>query len=576
MLTKPTGWDRIFALPHRVEYYVIIGERMYTDEQIVSLQVERALFERPGIGNTAAAQLTVSLLGVDTADVPRMARLDIRCRLVSIDNPLDATETVAKGTYWVDTRETDQDTGVLTLNCFDAMLKAEQRLVDPDDEDADEWPKTESAVAALIAQRMGVTVDPRTVLRGYSVPYPTDWTCREILGSMAVANAGNWMITDYNQLMLVPYAVPMAVLGSEDDAAGALTANGDMILLPSLNPDGSRRMNLTADVAELLDGGRAAPIENVRIYYDDDLLQVAPIPEVEGGYTLEVFCYYATGQMAEDVLEDVSGFAYHAFRAETALIDPCAELGDVVLLEGIANRIGTMSITMDDLYTADISAPGGEEVDHEYHYEAPIERDVSRRVRVGTSYEGVSITRKNGITVTHYERGEPTQAGVTLNSHGMVATDQAGNTKLDFDFAAGQFDFNGYLNATGRLESPEIYGDEIYADAAFIARQEDPDDPGTMINMGYMGPGYGYAEGTDTPGVILSHDSPDQGATIYVIVTSAGVRMQAPNASVYVYAGHAVLSAGGNVIDVSASGATLNGSQIATLDDIPDEPTPTP
>lgn len=423
---------------------------------------------------------------------------------------------------------------------------------------------------------MGVTVDPRTVLRGYSVPYPTDWTCREILGSMAVANAGNWMITDYNQLMLVPYAVPMAVLGSEDDATGALTANGDMILLPSLNPDGSRRMNLTADVAELLDGGRAAPIENVRIYYDDDLLQVAPIPEVEGGYTLEVFCYYATGQMAEDVLEDVSGFAYHAFRAETALIDPCAELGDVVLLEGIANRIGTMSITMDDLYTADISAPGGEEVDHEYHYEAPIERDVSRRVRVGTSYEGVSITRKNGITVTHYERGEPTQAGVTLNSHGMVATDQAGNTKLDFDFAEGQFDFNGYLNATGRLESPEIYGDEIYADAAFIARQEDPDDPGTMINMGYMGPGYGYAEGTDTPGVILSHDSPDQGATIYVIVTSAGARMQAPNASVYVYAGHAILSAGGNVIDVSASGATLNGSQIATLDDIPDEPTPTP
>ena len=76
MLTKPTGWDRIFALPHRVEYYVIIGERMYTDEQIVSLQVERALFDRPGIGSTAAAQLTVSLLGVDTADVPRMAIAD--------------------------------------------------------------------------------------------------------------------------------------------------------------------------------------------------------------------------------------------------------------------------------------------------------------------------------------------------------------------------------------------------------------------------------------------------------------------------------------------------------------------
>ena len=59
-----------------------------------------------------------------------------------------------------------------------------------------------------IAARMGVTVDSRTQLNeSFPVQYPVDdegdMTMREALGRIAVANAGNWIITDDGKLLMV-------------------------------------------------------------------------------------------------------------------------------------------------------------------------------------------------------------------------------------------------------------------------------------------------------------------------------------------------------------------------------------
>ena len=59
-----------------------------------------------------------------------------------------------------------------------------------------------------IASRMGVIVDSRTVLdSNFPVQYPVDdegdMTMREALSRIAVANAGNWVISDNGELLLV-------------------------------------------------------------------------------------------------------------------------------------------------------------------------------------------------------------------------------------------------------------------------------------------------------------------------------------------------------------------------------------
>ena len=64
-------------------------------------------------------------------------------------------------------------------------------------------------VVADIASRMGVPVDPRTVINpAYTVGYPNDLTMREILGYIAAAHAGNFVITDAGALRLVPLYNP--------------------------------------------------------------------------------------------------------------------------------------------------------------------------------------------------------------------------------------------------------------------------------------------------------------------------------------------------------------------------------
>ena len=81
-------------------------------------------------------------------------------------------------------------------------------------------------VVAEIAAAMGVTVDSRTALNAsYQVPYPVGYSMREILGYIACAHAGNWIITDAGELYLVPLA------GMPAETNYLVTEYGDAITL---------------------------------------------------------------------------------------------------------------------------------------------------------------------------------------------------------------------------------------------------------------------------------------------------------------------------------------------------------
>lgn len=98
------------------------------------------------------------------------------------------------------------------------------------------------------------------------------------------------------------------------------------------------------------------------------------------GRTLELDNPFGTQQMAQDILDKLSGYQYQPYHAQGALLDPAAEIGDAASMRGNYGGIYTRSRTFGHLMKADISAPTDEEIDHEYKFESPEKREFARQI----------------------------------------------------------------------------------------------------------------------------------------------------------------------------------------------------
>lgn len=115
------------------------------------------------------------------------------------------------------------------------------------------------------------------------------------------------------------------------------------------------------------------------------------------GRTMTLVCPWGTQEMAEKILSRVRGFQYQPFTASGAHIDPSVELGDGVTVGKVYSGVFTKDVSHGPLYTADISAPGGEDINYQYEYKSPQERKVERQykeVRASLSIQADRITQE--------------------------------------------------------------------------------------------------------------------------------------------------------------------------------------
>lgn len=234
MHTASNLWQQMLADPaHAVEAKLKIAGVEYGEDQIVrkSLMVYGGLYSTFGIGNCCARQIDFEIY--PQGDIPRQARIEVYVRLVLGEQ---VSEWIPKGVFFFATRKTDRKTGVLSVHGYDAMLKAEETWLDSS-YDAETWPMPASTAVADIAARMGVAVDSRTVLdAAFPVQYPVDdegdMTMREALSRIAVANAGNWIITDEGKLLLVGLnSMPAETHYLITEGGSAITFGGVRILV---------------------------------------------------------------------------------------------------------------------------------------------------------------------------------------------------------------------------------------------------------------------------------------------------------------------------------------------------------
>lgn len=234
MHTVSDLWRQMLADPaHAVEAKLKIAGVEYGEDKIVrnSLMVYGGLYSTFGIGNCCARQIDFEIY--PQGDIPRQAKIEVYMRLRLGEQ---VSEWIPKGVFFFSTRKTDRVTGVLSVHGYDPMLKSEQTWLDSS-YDAETWPMPAATAVADIAARMGVDVDSRTQLdEAFPVQYPVDdegdMTMREALGRIAVANAGNWTITDEGELLLVGLnSMPKETNYLVTETGSAITFGGVRILV---------------------------------------------------------------------------------------------------------------------------------------------------------------------------------------------------------------------------------------------------------------------------------------------------------------------------------------------------------
>ena len=98
------------------------------------------------------------------------------------------------------------------------------------------------------------------------------------------------------------------------------------------------------------------------------------------GRTLEIDMPWGTQAMANNLLSSLRGFQYQPYETKDALLDPAAELGDGITVNGVYSGIFRIQRGGGVLHAADVTAPSDEEINHEYKFVASSTRKIDRQI----------------------------------------------------------------------------------------------------------------------------------------------------------------------------------------------------
>lgn len=399
MQARSTLWENLASSGNFIlETKLVIGGTDYTE--ISAPIIDRALCKDTiEVGNCIAASLTVSIRTNDTFD--RGAGVEVKKRLWDADRET-YSEWITGGTFFISQRQKDYGSGLISLTCYDAMLKGSENFhVDDPEVDLTGWPLPMADVVTYIAGRMGVQIDNRTVLHTesrYQITATPKGTLLDVLGHIGACNGGNWIITPEGKLRLVKLTTAPTV---RPDRVQFVTDIGDVynrgsivddggtehygdwvyqdgyIVLDTEDPDPTTDAEIAAILSRL---GTSDAITITGISMTDDLESITYTAGTDTGYQLAIKGNpYSSQDICDDLLTALSGIVYRPFDAENAIYDPAAELGDPVIYKDIYSSVlmkerTTMNIT----FRSNASAPANKEIEDEYPYKSQTQKNYEK------------------------------------------------------------------------------------------------------------------------------------------------------------------------------------------------------
>lgn len=403
----------------RLETVAVIGGREYA--AISAPVISRALTQDGlSVGNAVAASCQFAVLTEDS--IPRAAEVIIRMRLSDGET---ASEWLPAGTFYVSHREKEAVTGLTTLECYDAMLKANAAF---DREGS--WPRPMAQVASEIAAALGVALDSRTQLRtgdDFLMPLPeAGATIREVLGGIASVHGGNWVITHRNRLRLAP------LFQSRDTAEVVGVLGG-----------------VSAGAAHTVTGLRVTGSGGERLIGSD------------GDLVLEINAPYATDGALAWLSGWLVGTRCQPFALRGAIYDPATELGDGVISKGdVASVLCCESATLGLAFRGDISAPEPEELADEFPYLGTGDRLKQLKGQV----QALEETKADGEDVAAAEA----RANAAAQGYANAAQANAEAVARALDGALDQQEIFDRLTNDGESQGIYLKDGKLYLNGSYI------------------------------------------------------------------------------------------------------------
>lgn len=128
------------------------------------------------------------------------------------------------------------------------------------------------------------------------------------------------------------------------------------------------------------DNGVMRPISRVTLYVDQDNVFTAGD---DTGYEIIADCPHATQAMVDALLASLKGYQYKMVSGDAADIDPAAELGDGMTVDGMYSVLAHVN-DRGSRYM-DVSAPGEAELEDEFPMDGPLTRQIVRNIAAAKS-----------------------------------------------------------------------------------------------------------------------------------------------------------------------------------------------
>ena len=196
------------------------------------------------------------------------------------------------------------------------------------------------------------------------------------------------------------------------------------------------------------------------------------------GRTLEITNAFGTQAMALNILNDIRGYQYQPLSADSALVDPAAEMGDGLTVNGVYTGMYSRSTRFGRLMASDIGAPTDEEIAHEYSTEtSATDRAFTRFVKNTKSSIGITATEITAEVERATQAEEDLRASILITAESIQAeisraTQEEGILRASITATAEsiQTEVTNRQNADAQLASQITQtADEISANVSRVA-----------------------------------------------------------------------------------------------------------
>lgn len=314
-------------------------------------------------------------------------------------------------------------------------------------------------------------------------------------------------------------------------------------------------VNIMRDAEAVKEAPPQPAYTGVRIYVgkDQDGDDLYYFRGNETGSVLEFENPYGDGGMASSVLSAISGYSYKPMQADGALLDPAAELGDAISVNGVYSVLAKNDIRFGNLLVSDIAAPSDGELGHEYPYTSKQRRETQREINQASTSLSIQLGEIKGqvtdddgnytvVTIKSdglYVGGaSATLNGSNITSGSIGTTQIAGGAITTNKIAANAITTNkidaGAVTAacidTKAVTASKIDSEAVTTSKLLLTGMLSIYNSSSKTASASLGYGQGD-DGTGTPtyGAKLAASS----GSNYMIVTNAGARMTASSKSIY-------------------------------------------